>query len=170
MKTFLAFRSLFFLILIPGTVAGYIPWRILRASGRFFVPSISVASVLAGCLTLLGAYVLLRCVWDFLVAGRGTLAPVEPPKRLVVRGLYRFTRNPMYNGVLAVLAGEAWLFRNTTLLQYGALMFLLFHLVVVIYEEHTLDSRFGESYHVYRAAVPRWGFTFRAFAHHGKTA
>ena len=76
----------------------------------------------------------------------------------------------MYNGVLAALAGEAWLFRNTTLLQSGALMFLLFHFVVVIYEEHTLESRFGESHRVYRAAVPRWGFTFRAFAHHGKIA
>ncbi|HEX7183317.1 MAG TPA: isoprenylcysteine carboxylmethyltransferase family protein [Thermoanaerobaculia bacterium] len=159
MKTFLALRSLFFLVLIPGTVAGYIPLRILRSSERLFVPSLSAASVPAGCLILFGASVLLRCVWDFFSAGRGTLAPVDPPRLLVVRGLYRFTRNPMYNGVLAVLLGEAWLFRSTALLSYAALMFIIFHLVVVVYEEPSLESRFGESYQAYRRAVPRWGFT-----------
>jgi acetyl esterase/lipase len=163
MKTFLALRSLLFLLLIPGTVAGYIPLRILRASRQPFVPDRSAASLLAGCLILFGAFVLLRCVWDFLSAGRGTLAPFDPPKVLVVRGLYRFTRNPMYNGVLAVLAGEAWLFRSTALLQYAVFMFLLFHLVVVVYEEPVLDSRFGESYRAYRRAVPRWGFTVHPF-------
>jgi protein-S-isoprenylcysteine O-methyltransferase Ste14 len=164
MKTLLAIRSLLFLILIPGTVAGYIPLRILRASGQRFIPDVSAASVLAGCLILLGASVLLRCVWDFLVAGRGTLAPIDPPRHLVVRGLYRFTRNPMYNGVLAVLAGEAWLLRSAALLQYAIFIFILFHLVVIIYEEPALKSRFGESYRAYRAAVPRWGFTVRPYA------
>jgi protein-S-isoprenylcysteine O-methyltransferase Ste14 len=159
MKTFLAARSLLFLILIPGTVAGYVPLRILRASRQLSVPGVSASSILAGCLTLLGVSVLLRCVWDFLFAGRGTLAPFDPPKLLVVRGLYRFTRNPMYNGVLATLAGEAWLFRSMALLQYAALVFIVFHLVVVIYEEPALESRFGESYRAYRGAVPRWGFT-----------
>ena len=161
MKTFLAIRSLLFLVLIPGTVAGYFPLRILRASDQLFIPRIAAASMLAGCLILLGASVLLRCVWDFLFAGRGTLAPFDPPQRLVVRGLYRFTRNPMYNGVLAVLAGEAWLFRSTALLQYAVVMFILFHLVVAIYEEPALESRFGESYRAYRGMVPRWGFTVR---------
>ena len=164
MKTFLALRSLLFLILIPGTVAGYIPLRILRASKQPLIPSLSAASVLAGCLILLGASVLLRCVWDFFSAGRGTLAPVDPPKLLVVHGLYRFTRNPMYNGVLAVLLGEAWLFRSVALLQYAVLVFVVFHLVVIVYEEPVLESRFGESYRAYRRAVPRWGFTVRPFA------
>ena len=122
MKALLAFRSLLFVILIPGTVAGYIPYRILRGSDP---PAISVSSVLAASLILLGATVLLRCVWDFFSAGHGTLAPFDPPKLLVVRGLYRYTRNPMYNGVLAVLLGEAWLFRSTALLQYALLIFVL---------------------------------------------
>ena len=164
MKAFLALRSLFFLILIPGTVAGYIPLRILQGSRQPFIPTLSAASVLAGCVILFGASVLLRCVWDFFSAGRGTLAPVDPPRLLVVRGLYRFTRNPMYNGVLAVLLGEAWLFRSTVLLQYAALVFFMFHLVVVVYEEPALESKFGESYRAYRRAVPRWGFTVRPFA------
>ena len=163
MKTFLALRSLLFLVLIPGTVAGYVPLRILRGSKPSFMPGLSAASVLAGCLTLLGAAVLLRCVWDFFSAGRGTLAPVDPPKLLVVRGLYRRTRNPMYNGVLAVLVGEAWLFRSAALLEYAFLMLVIFHLVVVVYEEPILVSRFGESYQEYRRAVPRWGFTVRPF-------
>ncbi|HKH50057.1 MAG TPA: isoprenylcysteine carboxylmethyltransferase family protein [Thermoanaerobaculia bacterium] len=164
MKAFLLLRSLLFLILIPCTVAGYIPLRILRASKQLFIPSLSAASVLAGCIVLLGACVLLLCVWDFFSVGRGTLAPFDPPKLLVVRGLYRFTRNPMYNGVLAVLLGEAWLFRSSALLRYAVLMSILFHLVVVLYEEPTLESRFGESYRAYRGAVPRWGFTVRPFA------
>ena len=164
MKTFLALRSLLFLILIPGTVAGYIPLWILRATKHLVIPSLSASSVLSGCLILLGASVLLRCVWDFFSAGCGTLAPVDPPKLLIVRGLYRFTRNPMYNGVLAVLLGEAWLFRSTALLQYAVLIFVMFHLVVIVYEEPSLESKFGESYQEYRRAVPRWGFTARPFA------
>jgi hypothetical protein len=86
MKLFLGLRSLLFLILIPGTVAGYIPWRILRASKQLAIPALSIGSTLAACLALLGICVLLLCVWDFFEAGRGTLAPFDPPKRLVVRG------------------------------------------------------------------------------------
>lgn len=164
MKLFLGLRSLLFLILIPGTVAGYIPSRILRATKQPAVPPLSISSTLAAGLALLGICVLLICVWDFFKAGRGTLAPFDPPKHLVVRGLYRFTRNPMYNGVVALLLGEAWFFHSTTLLQYALVMFVIFHLVVVVYEEPALEAQFGETYRVYRTAVPRWGFTVRPFA------
>ena len=164
MKLLLAVRSLLFLVLIPGTVAGYIPWRILRASGQLFVPALSVTTVLAAAVAMTGLSVLLRCVWDFFAAGRGTLAPFDPPKHLVVRGLYRFTRNPMYNGVLVLLLGEAWLFHSSALLEYAIIVFVIFHLMVIIYEEPTLESQFGENYSAYRAAVPRWGFTARPFA------
>ena len=164
MKTFLALRSLLFLILIPGTVAGYIPSRILRASKQLAIPPLSISSALAGGLALLGICALLICVWDFFEAGRGTLAPFDPPKRLVVRGLYRFTRNPMYNGVVALLLGEAWFFHSTTLLQYALVVFVIFHLMVVVYEEPALEAQFADSYRAYRASVPRWGFTVRPFA------
>jgi protein-S-isoprenylcysteine O-methyltransferase Ste14 len=163
-RTFLALRSLFFVLLLPGTAVAYVPFRILRATHRLGMPELSVASVAAGLVTLAGAAVLFRCVWDFFAAGRGTLAPVDPPRHLVVRGLYRVTRNPMYNGVLAVLLGEAWLFRSVPLAAYALLVFATFHLFVVLYEEPALASRFGESYRAYRAAVPRWGFTLRPFA------
>src|ERR1041384_690983 len=141
MKLFLGLRSLLFLILIPGTVAVYIPSRILRASKQLAIPPLSISSILAAGLALLGICVLLVCVWDFFEAGRGTLAPFDPPKRLVVRGLYRFTRNPMYNGVVALLLGEAWFFYSTTLIEYALVVLMIFHLVVVVYEEPALEEQ-----------------------------
>src|SRR5258706_10777414 len=109
------------------------------------------------------ALVLLRCVWDFFVIGKGTLAPIDPPRFLVVQGLYRFTRNPVYNGVIALILGEAWLFGSVALVEYALLVLVFFHLLVVFHEEPTLESQFGESYRAYRRAVPRWGFTTRPF-------
>jgi protein-S-isoprenylcysteine O-methyltransferase Ste14 len=163
-QAFLAFRSILFVCLIPGTVAGYIPFLILQSTADDIRRDVSIRSVSGGCLIVLGASVLLRCVWDFFVAGRGTLAPFDPPQRLVVSGLYRFTRNPMYNGVLVVLIGEAWLFRSLPLWKYDALVFVMFHVMVTAYEEPTLESEFGESFRIYKRAVPRWGFTRRPFA------
>jgi protein-S-isoprenylcysteine O-methyltransferase Ste14 len=162
-EAFLAFRSIMFVFLIPGTVAGYIPFLILQSSGDHIHARAWSGSILAACLIVLGASVLLRCVWDFCAAGRGTLAPFDPPRRLVVRGLYRFTRNPMYNGVVSVLAGEAWLFHSASLWKYAALVFVMFHVFVIVYEEPVLESQFGESFRVYKRAVPRWGFTTHAF-------
>jgi protein-S-isoprenylcysteine O-methyltransferase Ste14 len=107
--------------------------------------------------------VLLTCVWAFLASGQGTLAPIDPPKQLVVIGLYRFTRNPMYNGVLAILLGEAWLFHSLAVVEYAAGFLVAAHIFVVLYEERALSSRFGESFREYRSAVPRWGFALRAY-------
>jgi protein-S-isoprenylcysteine O-methyltransferase Ste14 len=161
--TFLALRSVLFVFLIPGTVAGYLPIQILQSTFEKTAPKLAVSSALAGCIVLLGASVLLRCVWDFFSIGRGTLAPFDPPRRLVVSGLYRVTRNPMYNGVLAVVAGEAWLFGSRSLWIYAAAVFAMFHVMVIAYEEPTLDSSFGESFRIYKRAVPRWGFTTHPF-------
>jgi len=157
----LALRAAAFVILLPGTVGGYFPVLILRASNGLVRPRLSVSSAGAALLLLAGAAVVLRCVWDFFATGRGTLAPVDPPKRLVVSGLYRHTRNPMYNGVLAAILGEAWLFRSAVLLEYALGVFVAFHLFVVLYEERALASRFSGAYAAYRRTVPRWGFTAR---------
>jgi protein-S-isoprenylcysteine O-methyltransferase Ste14 len=151
------------IILIPGTVTVYIPFQILQSERKLAMPPMTVGSALAGVLIVVGLSVLLRCVWDFFAAGRGTLAPFDPPTRLVVKGLYRFTRNPMYNGVLAVLLGEAWLFRSMGVLQFAAIMLVIFHTVVVLYEERALRAQFGEDYRAYQSVVPRWGFTARPF-------
>jgi protein-S-isoprenylcysteine O-methyltransferase Ste14 len=163
MRSLLAVKSVVFVLLLPGTVAGYVPYRILRSANRLHAPRLTVSSVCASLMLALGLGVLLRCVWDFAAAGRGTLAPVDPPQHLVVRGLYRFTRNPMYNGVLASLLAEAWLFHSAALLQYSFFVLAGFHLVVVLYEERALAGRFGAAYAAYRSAVPRWGFTFRGY-------
>lgn len=159
----LAFRSILFVFLIPGTVTGYIPFLILQSSVNPLRPRASIGSGLAVGLIVLGASVLLRCVWDFFAAGRGTLAPFDPPRHLVVSGLYRFTRNPMYNGVMLVLVGEGWLFQSPALWKYAALVFVMFNVMVIVYEEPTLESQFGESFRVYKRAVPRWGFTTHSF-------
>jgi protein-S-isoprenylcysteine O-methyltransferase Ste14 len=163
MRRLLALRALLFVLLIPGTVAGYVPFRIIGASHRFGAIGFGVSSIAASLLTLAGITVLAKCVWDFFAAGRGTLAPIDPPRYLVVQGLYRITRNPMYNGVMAILLGQAWLFDSIALLQYAVLVFVVFHLFVMYYEEPALESRFGESYRAYRKAVPRWGLTLRPF-------
>src|SRR6185312_4881458 len=163
MRFLLPLRAIFFVLLLPGTVAGYIPFGILDSEHRLRVLELSLSSVGAGILAIAGALVLLRCVWDFFARGKGTLAPIDPPRVLVVSGLYRFTRNPMYNGVLALLLGEAWLFGSVSLLEYALVVIILFHLFVVFYEEPALTSQFGESYQAYRRAVPRWGFTTRPF-------
>src|SRR4029077_7785273 len=142
MRLLLALRALFFVLLIPGTVAGYIPFSILRAGNLLRFPDLGLACAAAAVFAVTGALVLLRCVWDFFAAGKGTLAPIHPPRFLVVRGLYRFTRNPMYNGVIALILGAAGPFRSIGLAEYAVLGLILFHLFVVLYEEPTLESLF----------------------------
>lgn len=158
---FLGIRATFFVVIIPGTVTVYIPYRIPRSGGRVIDPEWTSSSVVASVLVAVGAAMIVSSVWHFAVAGRGTLAPVDPPRKLVVAGLYRFTRNPMYNGVLAVLLGEAWFFGSMSLLTYAGTALVVFHLVVVLYEEPALETKFGESYVRYRRSVPRWGVALR---------
>jgi protein-S-isoprenylcysteine O-methyltransferase Ste14 len=105
---------------------------------------------------VLGALIYLWCAWDFTFAGKGTPAPIDPPKELVVRGLYRYVRNPMYVGVGSVLIGEALLFQLLALLVYVGAVLLMFHLFVVLYEEPALTRKFGDSYRRFRETVPRW--------------
>jgi protein-S-isoprenylcysteine O-methyltransferase Ste14 len=162
-RTLLGVRAAFFLLLMPGTVVGYVPYRILQATGRLAAPPGDLATLAASVLFFGGIAALLRCVWDFFSAGRGTLAPVDPPVTLVVEGLYRYTRNPMYNALLAILLGEAGLFRSPALALYAAGGLAACHLFVVLYEERTLEARFGPDYRAYRKSVPRWGFTRRAY-------
>jgi protein-S-isoprenylcysteine O-methyltransferase Ste14 len=105
---------------------------------------------------LLGASIYLWCAWDFTFAGRGTPAPIDPPKELVVRGLYRYVRNPMYVGVVSILFGEALFFESRILFEYAVIVFIFFYLFVVLYEEPILMKKFGESYRNYCRVIPRW--------------
>jgi protein-S-isoprenylcysteine O-methyltransferase Ste14 len=109
------------------------------------------ASVLA-----LGALMLIWCVRDFYVSGRGTLAPWDPPRRLVIVGLYRFVRNPMYLAVLTILSGWALLYWSLALAIYAAVVAIAVHLRVVLHEERWLAKTFGDEWRAYSAHVPRW--------------
>ncbi len=145
-------KTLVFTVLVPGTVAVVIPRYLLGVGAHAAIPF-----GLIGVLPIaLGAACYLRCAWDFASAGRGTPAPIDPPKVLVVRGLYRVVRNPMYVGVLLILLGESVLFASATLLGYALLAWVVVHLFVVFYEEPTLRKKFGASYEDYCKTVPRW--------------
>jgi len=149
-------KTIIFTIVVPGTVVVYIPYRLLASeTGRPFL-DLGFLRYLAVVPIVLGAAIYLRCAWDFTFTGKGTPAPIDPPKQLVVRGLYRWVRNPMYVGILLLLFGEAGLFESRNVFVYAAVVFLVFHIWVVLYEEPILKQKFGESYQQYGETVPRW--------------
>jgi protein-S-isoprenylcysteine O-methyltransferase Ste14 len=150
----LALRAIFFTVLLPGTVVVWIPRLILAGEKARSGPGpgrwIGLPLIAAG------AAVLLACIEDVARKGRGTHAAVDPPRKLVAVGLYRYVRNPMYVGVVATLIGEALFFGSRSIGIYAAAAWLVFHLWVVIYEEPHLETAFGEEYEEYRRTVPRW--------------
>ena len=149
-------KTIIFTFVVPGTVTILVPYLLL--SSRSAPPPLQIGIFrYAGVLPiLLGASMYLWCAWDFTFAGRGTPAPIDPPKELVVRGLYRYVRNPMYVGVLSILFGEALFFESRRLFEYTAIAFIFFFLFVILYEEPSLRQQFGESYQKYCKATPRW--------------
>jgi protein-S-isoprenylcysteine O-methyltransferase Ste14 len=146
-------NTILFTIFVPGTVAGYIPYRIV---GGFSQTANGLLFWLGMIVFALGAAIYFRCAWEFAVHGLGTPAPIAPTKYLVITALHRYVRNPMYVGVALVILGQALVFRSLHLVEYAALMLLIAHLFVVFYEEPTLHRQFGESYDEYRRSVPRW--------------
>jgi protein-S-isoprenylcysteine O-methyltransferase Ste14 len=152
----LTLRSLFFAIVVPGTVAVLIPYLIVSRGGGSAAGPWTPLHLLSLVPMVVGAAILVRCVWDFAVKGGGTLAPIDPPKQLVVQGLYRYVRNPMYLGVLLLLLGQTAFFRSIALLQYTVAWFIVVNLFVVLYEEPSLRRRFGDSYERYFRSVHRW--------------
>lgn len=146
-------KTVAFVIVAPGTVLGWVPYTLL---GRTVPLPVAWGNWLALAPLGIGAAILLRCAWDFAVVGLGTPAPIDPPKSLVVSGLYRYVRNPMYVGVALVLCSEAMLFNSRRLLIYAILVAMGFNLFVLLYEEPTLRKKFGASYQTYCRAVPRW--------------
>jgi protein-S-isoprenylcysteine O-methyltransferase Ste14 len=111
---------------------------------------------LGGMLLALGVIGLLDSFVRFALQGVGTPAPVFPTRHLVVTGLYRYVRNPMYVAVVIAILGQGLILGNVMLLEYGGLVWLLFHVFVLVYEEPTLRASFGSEYRSFRAAVPRW--------------
>jgi protein-S-isoprenylcysteine O-methyltransferase Ste14 len=148
--------SAVFLILAPGTVVGLIPWWLSqwRVQAPFLgfplIRAIGVVLIAAGLLALLESFI------RFALRGLGTPAIVYPPRHLVVSGLYRYVRNPMYLAVLSTILGEAIALGSLTLLEYAALVWLVSHLFVVGCEEPALKKRFGADYVKFCDNVPRW--------------
>lgn len=144
-------RAILAFVALPGVVAFVIP---LLIAG--WTRSLTVQDPLGFGVLMLGLLLLMWCVREFYVAGRGTLAPWTPPKHLVVSGPYRYCRNPMYVGVGLMVVGWAALYRSTLLLLYAAGISVAFHLRVVLAEEPWAARTFGEAWSAYRARTPRW--------------
>jgi protein-S-isoprenylcysteine O-methyltransferase Ste14 len=151
----LAVRSLLWALLLPGFFAGYLPWRYFGL--REVVIDLANPLHWIGLIAIgLGAGLLALCILEFARRGRGTLSPVDPPRQLVVEGLYRYVRNPMYLSVTLIVLGEVVLTRSRGLFACWAIWFLVISRFVMGYEEPTLRREFGSAYEAYSAKVGRW--------------
>ena len=152
-------RAILAFLALPALVGGLFPWLISR------IPSPAIfRSPSGGILFVVGGAILLASVVSFYRRGRGTLAPWDPPKHLVVQDLYRFNRNPMYVGVVLVILGWALITGNPWNYGYALLLPLIFHARVVLYEEKEMERLFGREWEAYRGAVPRWGLRLPPYA------
>ncbi len=155
-RTVAILGSAIFLVIAPGIVAGYLPWRICR--WRVGPPLLGTSSFrLAGVLLIaVSLPVLLDSFARFALQGFGTPAPVFPTRRLVVSGLFRYVRNPMYVAVVSLILGQGLLFGSVRVLEYGIAVLGGFFLFVLVYEEPTLRKSYGLEYEEFCANVPRW--------------
>jgi len=160
----LLLRSIFFTFLQPGMVTVLIPYWLISSRGTGVLSSNQPLHYLGLPLIVIGAAGLLWCIWEFFSEGRGTISPIDPPKHLVVRGLYRYVRNPMYVSVVTILLGEAILFMSAPVLIEAVVFVVLSNLFVAFYEEPVLRRQFGESYDRYSQTVGRWIPRYRSSA------
>jgi|ERR1044071_579052 protein-S-isoprenylcysteine O-methyltransferase Ste14 len=151
-----ALKTLLWSVFVPGTLTIVVPYLLLSSKLQFLPVELSSFRFIGIIPIALGALLYLWCAWDFTFTGMGTPAPFDPPKEMVVRGLYRYVRNPMYVAALLVLIGEVILFESALILIYAAIVFSVFHLWIIVYEEPTLRRKFGESYETYCRKVSRW--------------
>lgn len=142
-----------FFFIAPGIVAGVVP---IAIAGPTLPDTIGLANVAGGLLIAAGLIVLITAFARFAIDGRGTPAPPAPTETLVVSGLYRHVRNPMYVAVIAIILGQALFFASVGVAVYAAVVFAAVHGFVVAYEEPTLSDAYGAQYEAYRRGVPRW--------------
>ena len=148
--------SALFFVVAPCVLAGMIPWSMTRweFGPAFFgledARSIGILLILVGLPGLVDSFA------RFALQGLGTPAPIAPTRTLVVTGLYRYVRNPIYIAVVAIILGQAILFGDWRVMTYGLFMWLAFHAFVLMYEEPVLAQSFGAQYEDFRANVPRW--------------
>ncbi len=153
---FVLARAVTYATLFIGLLLIFVPARILSWSGIVRPATIDVPQVAGMVLGATGAAIALWCVFTFAFIGKGTPAPFDPPRRLVIRGPYRFVRNPMYIGAGFALASAALFYKSWPLLGYTGFLFLVTQLFVVWYEEPTLRRTFGQEYEAYCRQVRRW--------------
>jgi protein-S-isoprenylcysteine O-methyltransferase Ste14 len=153
---FVAARAVTYSTLFIGFFLIFLPARVLRSSGVPESPAIGGWQSAGMLIGAAGAALALACIATFAIAGKGTPAPFDPPRRLVVRGPYRFVRNPMYIGAALAVAGAALFYQSTGLLGYIVAFLAATHLFVAAYEEPTLRRTFGLDYEQYCARVGRW--------------
>jgi len=148
MNLSLALRVILFTLVAPFVVSIVVRGILLDGARPVAAQGLVVSVV--------GAAIYAWTAWNFAQTGRGTPAPLDPPKTVVAVGLYRWVRNPMYIGVLLIILGQAIAYGSLILVVYAVVMWLVVHAFVVLYEEPDLIRRFGDPYESYRRAVPRW--------------
>ena len=153
---FVLVRALVYATLFIGLLLVFLPARVIARSGISAPGRVGPLQLLGGSLAAAGAVLAVSCILAFVFIGRGTPAPFDPPRRLVVRGPYRFVRNPMYLGATAALLGAALYYESAPLAGYAAVFLTVMHLFVVVHEEPSLRRKFGEEYDEYCRRVGRW--------------
>jgi protein-S-isoprenylcysteine O-methyltransferase Ste14 len=159
---FVIFRAITYATLFIGFLLIYLPSRILASAGIIRPPRIGAPQLVGIIVGSVGTVVALWCIFTFATTGKGTPAPFDPPRRLVIRGPYRFVRNPMYIGAALALSGAALFYKSPPLLAYAAAFLLVCHLFVLAYEEPTLRRTFAADYEAYCQRVSRWWPAARA--------
>jgi protein-S-isoprenylcysteine O-methyltransferase Ste14 len=153
---FVLVRTVTYAALFIGLVLLYVPARLLSWSGIAGPTAIEEPQIVGMLFGAIGATIALWCIFIFAFVGKGTPAPFDPPRRLLINGPYRFVRNPMYIGALLALASAALFYLSLALLAFCGLFFIATHLFVVWYEEPTLRRVFGSQYEAYCLRVRRW--------------
>lgn len=153
----LLLRNLFFTLLQPGIVAGLVPYFILNKEWEeLIVNPVRIHEKAGAIVFIAGLIIMFTCIISFALKGEGTLSPADPTKKLVREGLYNYSRNPMYVGVMMILTGESLYTGSPALLIYSLIIWLAFQLFIVFREEPRLLNDFGEEYTDYSKKVRRW--------------
>ena len=155
-KVIAVLGSALFFVIAPLMLAGFVPWWVTQWEFRPAFFGLDLTRILGGTLIVAGAPGIVDSFARFALEGLGTPAPIAPPQKLVVTGLYRYVRNPIYVALVAVILGQSLLFGDSRLVWYGALLWLFFHVWVVALEEPGLQQTFGAEYERFRTNVPRW--------------
>lgn len=156
MNIFTVVRAVTYAALFIGLIFVYLPGRLLSWTGVVRPTVVEMPQIAGMIVGGIGAAIALWCVFTFVFVGKGTPAPFDPPQRLVIRGPYRFVRNPMYIGAGLGLVGPALFYESISMAIYAACFLLAAHLFVIAYEEPALRRRFGSDYEAYCGAVRRW--------------